>query len=362
MESSSDKHWVSHFDPSHSIAQTVALRPIHLTFSLGLQAHKALIDPLMEPEPAQEDGPGTSFRGQPATASSPPPPPVRTPISPASSTGSVLRKKNNPYRKSSSASKNPFVSANEISPKNAYPSPPQSSSPHRDQFPHRKEAFAEYRDVPSPPPNGDSDSTPSRRRGSSLTERFPGDRSHKPLEAMKKDAKAANRAPHLRKHHQIRPDSIDQLDLTGAGYHHEGPFDATYLARNTSYTNSPLEALAQSNEEAIKATPRERIIDSIERHRPLDGVATYPPGEEDPSGHVYNYEPGENLMIEGNPEGGAYKRWPGIVSLLLFHCWLTHLSVPLQLDTFSTDNCIYSNTFPKILKEKASHHTQSKRL
>lgn len=29
-------------------------------------------------------------------------------------------------------------------------------------------------------------------------------------------------------------------------------------------------------------------------------------------GNVYQYEEGDNMMIAGMPEGGAYKRWPGI--------------------------------------------------
>ena len=71
-------------------------------------------------------------------------------------------------------------------------------------------------------------------------------------------------------------------------------------------------ALAESNAETLKATPREKILDSLRGHRPLDGVATYPPGATDPNGHVYNYEQGENMMTAGNPGGGAYKRWPGV--------------------------------------------------
>jgi hypothetical protein len=41
-------------------------------------------------------------------------------------------------------------------------------------------------------------------------------------------------------------------------------------------------------------------------------VATYPPGATDLNGHVYSYEQGENMMTAGNPDGGAYKRWPGV--------------------------------------------------
>ena len=76
-----------------------------------------------------------------------------------------------------------------------------------------------------------------------------------------------------------------------------------------SLINSPVEAVSGSNEEALKATPREKIKDSIERHRPLDGVASVPSGLSDRNGNTYNYEEGTDLMIEGN-----YKRWPGVAS------------------------------------------------
>lgn len=113
----------------------------------------------------------------------------------------------------------------------------------------------------------------------------------------------------------VGPDTIDKLDWTSGAYHHDGPYDATLLARNISSPSSPLEAVAISNREALKATPRENIIDSIQKHRPLDGVAMTPPGIPDREGRVYNYEEGTDLMIE---EGGNYKRWPGVVRLLSF--------------------------------------------
>ena len=125
------------------------------------------------------------------------------------------------------------------------------------------------------------------------------------------DAKMANRAPHLRKKHMVGADTIDSLDTIGGRYHHEGPFDAALLARNTSFNSSPLEALAASNAEALKATPREKIIDAVEKHHPLDGVASVPPGIPDREGRVYNYQEGTDMMIA---DGGNYKRWPGVVS------------------------------------------------
>ena len=131
---------------------------------------------------------------------------------------------------------------------------------------------------------------------------------------LKQDTKAAHRSPHLRKGHQVGADSVDRLDnLTGLPtYHHEGPYDATLLARNISHTSSPLEAVSGTNAEALKATPREMVKDSVEKHRPLDGVAMVPPGISDQHGNTYNYNEGTDMMIEGNPEGGAYKRWPGV--------------------------------------------------
>lgn len=99
----------------------------------------------------------------------------------------------------------------------------------------------------------------------------------------------------------------------GGAYHHEGPFDATLLAKNLSYKSSPVEAVRRTNLEALKATPREMVRDSVERHRPLDGVARVAPGMADENGRVYRYQEGADLMIE---DGGNYKRWPGVVRSL----------------------------------------------
>lgn len=71
--------------------------------------------------------------------------------------------------------------------------------------------------------------------------------------------------------------------------------------------SSPVAAVRESNIEALKATPREMIYDSLRAHRPLDGVALVPPGVPDRNGQVYDYEE-KNLIIEGD-----YKRWPGVV-------------------------------------------------
>ena len=136
---------------------------------------------------------------------------------------------------------------------------------------------------------------------------------------LRHDAKLAYRAPHLKKKHFVGADSIDVLDDVGPAnaYHHEGPYDAALLARNNSYNSSPLEAIKATNEEALRATPKEMIQDSLEKHRPLDGVASVPPGMPDRNGNVLDYEEGTDMMIENQPEGGAYKRWPGVVSVFL---------------------------------------------
>jgi len=76
--------------------------------------------------------------------------------------------------------------------------------------------------------------------------------------------------------------------------------------------HSPVAAVHDSNEEALRATPRENIIDAVTKHRPLDGVAAIPSGEEDRFGRVLEYEEGADLMRE---PGADYRRWPGQVYL-----------------------------------------------
>jgi hypothetical protein len=214
-------------------------------------------------------------------------------------------------------------------------SPTTTNSP-RSNNPYRQEAFG----------TADQGTSGGRRRGSSLGERFAGDQSHRPLDMLKQEQKAANRAPHLRKRHQIGVDVIDDLDNVGGKYHHEGPFDATYYTRNTSLKSSPLEALSWSNEEALKATPKERILDSIRGQRPMDGVATYPPGAVDDSGNKYSYQEGGNLMIE---DGGNYKRWPGVVRSFVSPFFATPV------------NLLIRNTSTMMSKERESPLTPSRK-
>ncbi|KAI8962004.1 hypothetical protein F5Y11DRAFT_206493 [Daldinia sp. FL1419] len=135
--------------------------------------------------------------------------------------------------------------------------------------------------------------------------------SERPLEAIKKATKAADRAPHLRKKNRTGADTVDALDTTGFGgiYHHDGPYDATLASRNRDKRYAPVEAVKYGNMEALKATPRENVVDSLERHVPLQGTATIPPGEQDYGGRIMHYEEGADLMREEDAPGGPYKRW-----------------------------------------------------
>ncbi len=151
-----------------------------------------------------------------------------------------------------------------------------------------------------------------------MSARLPSDQMQRPLDIIRRESKRAHRAPHLRRGHIPGPDTIDRLDNVMGSYHHEGPYDATLLARNISPAISPLQAVRSSNRETLRATPIEKVKDSIERHRPLEGVAALPPGMRDVSGRKLEYEEGPNLMIEN---GGNYKRWPGVVCIkqLCYH-------------------------------------------
>jgi Pal1 cell morphology protein len=98
---------------------------------------------------------------------------------------------------------------------------------------------------------------------------------------------------------RVHPDAIDRLDdVSKLQYHHEGPYDAACAERNNCSQSSPVAALHESNAEILKATPPYKIDDCLHRHRPLDGVAFYPPGVTDPEGNDYDYSEGFNMMTE----------------------------------------------------------------
>lgn len=262
----------------------------------SIQAQQYLIDPLNGPEPSEETGPGSHFKSSiPQTQSS------------------------------NSDKKTPQTTVT------SYPTPPASASPTKSSFnsnnpysSHRQSAFSSYSNSKSgslrkslDEPVGNNGK--GRCRGSSLGERYPGDMSHRPLDQLRQETKIAYRSPHLRKKHIPGADTIDSLDRTafGGAYHHEGPYDATLMARNTSYKNSPVAAVAETNAEAIRATPREYIQDSLERHIPLSGTAVIPPGMEAPDGSIMSYEEGADLMREPDAAGGAYRRYTHVVRLFL---------------------------------------------
>ena len=178
------------------------------------------------------------------------------------------------------------------------------------------------------------------RRCSSLPRQYPGDMSHRPLEILRREARTADRVPHLwamiasnkhqesessnpfvDKHKKARgmpfTDTIDRLDHSAPGgtYHHGGPFDAALAARNVDPMYAPMEAVRESNMEALKATPRDCVIDSVTRHVPLQGTASLPPGVPHPrTGEILQYKEGADLMRESDAGGGPYSRWEGIVS------------------------------------------------
>ena len=314
------------FSLSCTNKKTCHLQARWLTF----QAQHALIDPLIEPDPSDETGLNTHFRStfgpqQPIT------PPGAAEITKAQPTIAVHPQhtgssvETNPYRRSraSSESKNPFADQNGPSTPSRrrydYPSPPNSASPRREHFSthssHRSQAFGSMNENR---PRRSSESAPvssqSGRlaRSGSLRERYPGDMSHRPLDAIRNDEKTAHRAPHLRKKNFQGADVIDRLDAAGfARYHHEGPYDAASLARNNKHVKyPPIAAVRVTNEKALRATPRENIVDAVTKHRPLEGVANIPPGVPDRFGRVLNYEEGADLQRE---PGGDYRRWPGVV-------------------------------------------------
>lgn len=138
--------------------------------------------------------------------------------------------------------------------------------------------------------------------------------SQRPLDQIKRETKAANRAHHLRKKSQPPPDQIDALDNIGVGgaYHHDGPYDATLAARNRNVKYAPVDAVRESNAEALKATPYDNLQDSLRKHVPLQGTANIPPGGTDISGRRLDYEEGADLMRDLDAPGGAYKRYDGI--------------------------------------------------
>lgn len=241
---------------------------------------------MTEPEPSAETGPGTHFRSTVAPLSSN----ESSKSKHISATASEVIDYAAPSRPSPYRSKSSFVqSKQEEDPFRASTEIPTSSS-------------KSYVSVSS---NQQYD---RRRRSSSLRERFPGDDSIRPLDVIRKSSLRAQRSPHLRKDRHLGVDSIDKLAGIEGAYHHGGPFDVVSQARNVSSRDSPVAALKSSNAEALRATPKEAIIDSLRHHRPIDGVAALPPGVPDRTGKVLYYKEGTN--IQRGTGDNVIGQWP----------------------------------------------------
>ncbi|KAF2403738.1 hypothetical protein EJ06DRAFT_527343 [Trichodelitschia bisporula] len=257
------------------------------------QAHSHLLNPLMGPTPSDETGLGTHFHStlapRPASNSRP------SQFDNADiSTKMPLRKQVPTSSQQARTTRHRSVSQPQHMSR-TLASGSTAGGAYHDNFPPQRGASS------SKQPSSNMSDAPVRRAASL---------SARPLDSIRQDHKSANRAPHLRKRHLPGPDLIDRLDIgPGGQYHHEGPYDATLIARNLSWKHSPMAAVQDSNAEALKATPRENIIDAVEKHRPLDGVAAIAPGHRDQFGRMYDYEEGSNMMIDA---GGNYKRWLGV--------------------------------------------------
>ncbi|KAF7554517.1 hypothetical protein G7Z17_g2820 [Cylindrodendrum hubeiense] len=302
-------------------------------------AQAYILDPLTAPEPSEETGVASSHNLAAQLKKI-----NLSNSSPSSSSSSVKQ----PRERSAKPSHSP--------PHRNYPTPPTSASPSRSDF-HPSNPFSNAaessksisppRSPPRSPPNAAHNSrryppntavtrSSSARvpqlappahprhhrsrstgncdlsRNPSINQRFPGDMTHRPLEILRKEARAADRAPHLRRKNIPHTDTIDALDTIGGTYHHGGPFDAALSSRNRQQKYSPAAAVHDSNMEAIRATPREYMEDALRKNRPLQGTAIIPNGQEDFRGNIMNYEEGADLMREPDAEGGAYRRYEGI--------------------------------------------------
>ncbi|KAJ5766268.1 uncharacterized protein N7511_003884 [Penicillium nucicola] len=169
----------------------------------------------------------------------------------------------------------------------------------------------------SPAPSGYSRRARSDSVSSAPSIWYSGTPEHHPVEPRRSQDPSVPRRrrtthnPHKPSRHSqlVQPDIIDQLDdVSLFSYHHEGPYDAARPERNRISQYSPLEAVKESNAEALRATPQHKIADALNSHRPLDGVAFYPPGTTDRSGQEYQYEEGSNMM---NDFSGNFMRLPG---------------------------------------------------
>lgn len=104
-------------------------------------------------------------------------------------------------------------------------------------------------------------------------------------------------------------DTIDSLDGSFFGdgtYHHEGPYDATLASRQVP-GYAPIDAVKYTNAQALAATPRANIMDSLARKVPLQGIGMVPPGVIGPGGQIFDYEEEDIQRSQGR-----LGRWPGV--------------------------------------------------
>ncbi|PYH72271.1 uncharacterized protein BO88DRAFT_383001 [Aspergillus vadensis CBS 113365] len=179
------------------------------------------------------------------------------------------------------------------------------------------DSYGSYQRFHSPSPSRRS---LNRQRSTSFPSvYYSGSPEHHPVEPRRKKESSSRRRRHgspsnpqparySRNSMLVNPDVIDRLDSASlCQYHHEGPYDAVYAERNYHTKQSPVEAVKDSTAETLKATPKDKIRDCIDSHRPLDGVAYYPPGHTDMEGRTYEYEEGPNMMNDY----GNFMRCPG---------------------------------------------------
>lgn len=314
-------------------------------------AKKYLLDPLTEPEPNQLDGPGSSFanpkrslsvhvnRQQYASKrtsqdrSLPSPPQSASPSRGSFHPSNPFSDHNSTGQRPASNTNNEWAPASSIltrtlSNESSHQSGPRS--PERDwrhnggnlgrsnttRAPRYSQGSQGYGDGSGGLNRSSSAATGGMQRRGSLSQRYQGDMSHRPLDMLKRDHRAADRAPHNRARRQHPDvDVIDGLDTSGPYgllKHHGGPYDATLASRNTNPMYSPVEAVRASNEEALRATPHHFVKDSLMQHVPLQGVASVPPGHVSGEGQRMHYREGADLMREEDAAGGPYKRWDGI--------------------------------------------------
>jgi hypothetical protein len=153
-------------------------------------------------------------------------------------------------------------------------------------------------------------------------------------------------------------DSIDILGCTAplGPFHIDGPYEATLLARNLDPRTSPVAALRESNAEALRATPRACIMDSLINHVPLQGTATIPSGCRDENGVVMHYEESTDMMHEDRTDGGPLRRWNHTVRLSI------HSLPYFACITYMSGRLFDRRTMPTTSTEKAIRLIPSKRL